>query len=225
MLVKRQEGGAQESGKARRREKIIKAARALIRDTGQVGLSMRSLAIAAEVSITTPYNLFGSKGGILHAIFEEDFWRIHESYQALKSKNDLSRIIQFVTLTCEIYAEEPNYHKAVMGQLLASPAQNENFGDQRLNIWKEMTLSAWNAGLIHREVDPHILADALISHYAAAMLVWTNGRITLFQMEWKIRYGFSLILLSVSNEPGRKYLSKEFRQAQKNILSVGAGLI
>lgn len=225
MLVQRQDNGAQETGKARRRKKIIKAARALIRDTGQVGLSMRALAVAAEVSITTPYNLFGSKSGILHAIFEEDFWRIHETYRELKPKSELAKVFEFVTLTCEIYAEEPEYHRAVMGQLLASPAQNEQFNDQRLNIWKEMTLTAWNSGFFHREVNPHVLADALISHYAAALLVWTNGRISLFQMEWKIRYGFSLILLGASNETGREYLSNEFRQAQKNLLSTGTELV
>src|SRR5271168_2287443 len=53
--------GRREAGKRERRRRIIEAARALIRETGNAGLSMRALAARAGVSLATPYNLFGSK--------------------------------------------------------------------------------------------------------------------------------------------------------------------
>ena len=56
-----------EAGKAERRRLIISAARDLIRETGNAGLSMRGLAARAGVSLATPYNLFGSKRAIVVA--------------------------------------------------------------------------------------------------------------------------------------------------------------
>ena len=54
-----------EEAKAERRHRIVTAARDLIRETGDTGLSMRAIAARANVSLSTPYNLFGSKGAIL----------------------------------------------------------------------------------------------------------------------------------------------------------------
>ena len=60
--------GLRERRKLERRERILAAAQELIRATGSLGLSMRALALKAEVSLATPYNLFGSKGAVLHAL-------------------------------------------------------------------------------------------------------------------------------------------------------------
>ena len=63
--------GRREAGKAERRARIIQAARDLIRDTGDAGLSMRALAARAGVSLATPYNLFGSKRAIVMAVLQD----------------------------------------------------------------------------------------------------------------------------------------------------------
>ncbi|MFX8339372.1 helix-turn-helix domain-containing protein, partial [Acinetobacter baumannii] len=60
-----------DTAKAERRSRIIKAARDLIRETGDAGLSMRALAAKAGVSLATPYNLFGSKRAVLVAVLED----------------------------------------------------------------------------------------------------------------------------------------------------------
>ena len=60
--------GRREAGKTERRQRIIRAARQLIRQTGNAGLSMRALAVRAGVSLATPYNLFGSKRAIVLAV-------------------------------------------------------------------------------------------------------------------------------------------------------------
>ena len=57
-----------EEAKAERRHRIIAAARDLIKETGDTGLSMRAIAARAGVSLTTPYNLFGSKRAIVIAL-------------------------------------------------------------------------------------------------------------------------------------------------------------
>ncbi len=64
-----------EEAKAERRRQIVRAARELIVERGDAGLSMRELARRAGVSQATPYNLFGTKRAILLAVLQdvEDF--------------------------------------------------------------------------------------------------------------------------------------------------------
>ena len=52
--------GRREQAKAERKLRIVRAARDLIRETGHTDLSMRALSKRADVSLSTPYNLFGS---------------------------------------------------------------------------------------------------------------------------------------------------------------------
>lgn len=67
-LISKPETGRREQAKAERRDKIVRAARDLIRETGDMNLSMRMIAKRAEVSVATFYNLFGSKRAIVMAV-------------------------------------------------------------------------------------------------------------------------------------------------------------
>jgi AcrR family transcriptional regulator len=60
----------------KRREQILDAARRLIRATGGTDFPMRRLAEEAEVSLVTPYNLFGSKSGVLYALLSDSLERL-----------------------------------------------------------------------------------------------------------------------------------------------------
>ena len=61
-----------EQNKNDKRGQIIKAARELMRIRSSTGFSMRQLADASGVSLATPYNLFGSKQGIISAVMDTD---------------------------------------------------------------------------------------------------------------------------------------------------------
>ena len=82
-----------EEAKDERRRRIITAARDLIRETGDMGLSMRAIAARANVSLSTPYNLFGSKRAIVVAVLE-DIREFHERFAKLRSVNAVERVFQ-----------------------------------------------------------------------------------------------------------------------------------
>src|ERR1041385_1026819 len=60
--------GLREKQTGERRERILDAARKLMRRAGGTGFTMRALAKEAGVSLATPYNLFRSKAGVLYAL-------------------------------------------------------------------------------------------------------------------------------------------------------------
>lgn len=65
--------------KEMRRSALINAAEALIRESGTTEFSMAVLATRAGFSSqTTPYNLFGTKAGVLYALLNRSADRIFE---------------------------------------------------------------------------------------------------------------------------------------------------
>src|SRR5258708_15184096 len=101
--------GRREAGKAERRARIIHAARDLIRETGNAGLSMRALAARAGVSLATPYNLFGSKRAIVLAVLDD--WReFLDRFAHLRSTDPLERLFTAVDMAIEFYVIDPPFY-------------------------------------------------------------------------------------------------------------------
>jgi AcrR family transcriptional regulator len=98
--------GRREAGKAERRKRIIHAARDLIRETGNVGLSMRALAARAGVSLATPYNLFGSKRAIVLAVLD-DVREYHDRFAHLRSTDPLERLFGAVDIAIDFLRGRP----------------------------------------------------------------------------------------------------------------------
>ena len=63
---------------AARRQRILESARALLQEAGPEGLSMRKLAREAGLSVTTLYNLLGSREKILQALIRDSVKRLDE---------------------------------------------------------------------------------------------------------------------------------------------------
>ena len=65
-----------EANVAARRLRILESARALLQEAGPEGLSMRKLARQAGLSVTTLYNLLGSREEILQALIQDSVGRL-----------------------------------------------------------------------------------------------------------------------------------------------------
>src|ERR1700748_3679065 len=102
--------GRREAGKAERRQRIIQAARQLVRETGNAGLSMRALAARAGVSLATPYNLFGSKRAIVLAVLE-DVREYRERFAAARATDPIARLFTALDLALEYYMNDPRFYK------------------------------------------------------------------------------------------------------------------
>ncbi len=63
---------------AETKRRILSVARELIQETGDFDLPMRKLASRAQVSLRTPYALFGSKTGLIGSILTEDQIKFRE---------------------------------------------------------------------------------------------------------------------------------------------------
>ena len=84
-----------EANVASRRQRILESARTLLVEAGQDGLSMRKLAKEAGFSVTTLYNLVGSREDILRALIEDSAGRFSSPVTVPASSGDsLSRTVE-----------------------------------------------------------------------------------------------------------------------------------
>jgi AcrR family transcriptional regulator len=96
------------------RQRVIDAAERLLR-SGKADFSMRDLAAEASVSFATPFNHFGSKGAIMHALSERRTDKMAMRFaQAPLLTDAASRVIFAVDTAVAVMLEEPGVNRAVM---------------------------------------------------------------------------------------------------------------
>jgi len=184
-----------EAGKAERRARIIQAARELIRETGDAGLSMRALAARAGVSLATPYNLFGSKRAIVLAVLQ-DVRDFHERFSHLRSVDPIEKIFTAVDLAVEFYVNDPKFYKTLWAAVFDTTDEYRSaiFNPKRDAFWKGLIDEAMAAGALSREIDPDLLLQQLDGVFRSVMLDWILGEAAPEALAPAIRLGYALML-------------------------------
>tara|TARA_R110000851_G_scaffold280246_2_gene433546 strand:+ start:577 stop:1290 length:714 start_codon:yes stop_codon:yes gene_type:complete len=213
------EPGKREQAKAERRSRIVHAARDLIRETGDTNLSMRMIAKRADVSLATPYNLFGSKHAVVLAVFEDerDFT---ERFSKIKAENAIERIFEAHALATSYFTEDPDFYRPLWKVLLDAQGVNDTglATPERLErnskAWEALIDDAQNEGLL----DPAFPADMLertLSFFAnGVMLSWSMGTLETHRLLPSAALGYALALRGAATAKGMKILIGKIQKLQ-----------
>jgi len=187
--------GRREAGKAERRQRIIRAARELIRETGNAGLSMRVLAARAGVSLATPYNLFGSKRAIVLAVLQ-DVREFHDRFSHLRATDPLERIFSAVDIQIEIYLADPAIYKTMWAAVFdtSDDLRATLWNAKRDAFWRGLIAAAVEAGAIGREVSQEWLQRQLDHLFRCIMLDWVVGILPPEAVGPATQHGYALML-------------------------------
>ena len=99
-----------------RRERILLSARDQLSQFGYEGLNMRELAVIADVSTSTLYNLYQSKDTLILAALEDQLADIN-AVVAETNTSGLGRFLARVEAVADQIVETPKYAEA-MGKML-----------------------------------------------------------------------------------------------------------
>lgn len=209
-----------EDAKAERRRRIIAAARDLIKETGDTGLSMRAIAARAGVSLTTPYNLFGSKRAIVIALLE-DVREFHERFSQLHRVVATDRIFQAVSISLAYLAEDPDFYRTLWTEALrfdSKELRGELQTPQRYGFWWALLNEAKSEGALLADIEIDPLLRALDAVYVAAMLAWVLGAIEVGELEAHVGYGYAVTLRGAATGPAAAKLEQRLIGYQKDLL-------
>lgn len=208
---------ARELGKAQRRDDIVEAARRLMREAGDPGFSMRTLAERAGVSIATPYNLFGSKQAILLAVLSDDLLEYERALGDLNA-DAIDVLFQSQRLVTALLRREPDFYRNMIAAVSRDgPEFRHMVSGPRYILWKRLLGQATAAGLLNPDVDPDAFAIASSQCMLANILEWAQGSLSLEEMEARNQYSLALTLLAIATDASRTQLEAHFRDAERTL--------
>jgi len=203
--------GRRELAKSVRRSRIVRAARDLIRETGDTDLSMRMIAKRADVSLATPYNLFGSKHAVVLAVFEDerDF---AVRFSKLKAPNAIERIFAAHALTTRYFTDDPDFYRPLWKALLDTQGGDSTglATPERLKrnraAWRALLEAAQGERLLDTDISSDALERSLSMTANGAMLAWAMGALATGELSPTIALGYALALSGAATPLGLELL-------------------
>jgi AcrR family transcriptional regulator len=159
------------------RMRIIDAAERLLRN-GKADFSMRDLAAEAGVSFATPFNQFGSKGAIMHALSERRIDTMGTRFAQVSPIPDAaSRVRLAVDTAVAVMLEEPAINRVVMGWI-GTPGEAPGQALARSTALWRLALGA-GEGLAEdkREQALDCLPRQLALAFRGVLSFWTAGEL------------------------------------------------
>lgn len=112
-----------------RRKRILDAAARLIRHPGGTDFSLRTLADVAATSPATPYDLFTSKDGLLHALLSRSLDESERRGRAFNAREPRARALEAADKTAGIVLDDQAFLRPLYPFLLgvADPIHRPRF--------------------------------------------------------------------------------------------------
>jgi AcrR family transcriptional regulator len=185
-----------EAAKQDRRRRIVEAACDMLREAGVDAVSGKLIAERAGVSLSTLYNLFGSKDAVLAAVFDEDLARYQALMRALPPQPALTRLFEAVDVAADLYRADPDFYRTILWR---RPKQAGTAPDllrqPRNQFWQDLVAQARQDGDLRPFADAPTVSALLIRHFSAALADWIAGELTLDALQTEVKLGFATALL------------------------------
>lgn len=210
--------GRRAENKERRRRRILAAAQGLIDREGIEAWSMRKVARVAGVSVTTLYNLFGSKEEIRAAMCGDFFDEIDRDLAQSLLDRPLERARAVVTVgvrhvLAEAAMTRPGLLAAEQGPADQDPATPRAVEMQRLAIQ-----AAMDQGLLRADLRADLLAGQVYEGFHRAALLWARGELDAAGFRTRALYALTVCLLAAAVEEARPDLVRALRSLERKLV-------
>ena len=180
-----------------RRERILLSARDQLSQFGYEGLNMRELAVIADVSTSTLYNLYQSKDTLILAALEDQLADIN-AVVAETNASGLGRFLARVDAVADQIVETPKYAEAMGKMLFGADAHDpivQLLIGTSLSFNREELAEMAGCGELRQETDRNFLARSLSSTGWSTVLMWMKGYVALhdFKQEY-VRNAVTMML-------------------------------
>lgn len=160
---------------------------------------MRELASRAQVSLRTPYQIFGSKGGVVRALLLRDQERWRARRRALPAGSILDRYFLVLSEGVAFYAENQAFYRALFRTTVsyAEGAEADPGRDkpERFRVFCENAIAG---GVLEPAADPAVLGEALTDIFAANVRVWASSSYDVAFLEARVGYGWAMLLAAAA---------------------------
>ncbi len=213
--------GLRQRAKEKRRKLVLIAARGLIVDQGVAGLNMRALAEAAELSVATLYNHFGSKEELLQALLDQSFDTLNAASVEVKAADAIARAQEVVRMACGQFTADADFYRQLL-RGLQSAEQGARPSSAVLRIWalaETVVADAVAEKAINPSINQRLIAQQILSTYSSALRLWTIGRIDDRVFEAQAMLGVDLALMAYATPAAHKKLTAHAQKLEPIIFA------
>ncbi len=155
------------------RHRILNAAEQLLR-RGKADFSMRDLASEGGVSFATPFNHFGNKAAIMHALSGRRIDMMLMRFAAMSTSQDpVDRVLVAVDVAVAVILEEPLVNRGVMSWIGTAGPEPGNVLTHSMTLW---SLALGNDDEERLEPSGN-LSRQLAFAFRGVLSFWTAGEI------------------------------------------------
>jgi AcrR family transcriptional regulator len=203
---------------AARRARILDAAGLLIRETGGTDFTMVTVADKAEVSHATPYNLFGSKNGLLYALLNRSLDEVMRGALRFAAPSPLEHAVEAGDIAAEIFARDPVFYRPLFLVLLGvrDDVHRPRFMERSLDYWRRSLDGLAETDALD-DGDRDDLARALLVHFAGVLELWIHRDLDETGFRAQVTYGIALHMLGFSEGTTRARLRKRMNDARRRL--------
>lgn len=201
----------------KRRQRILAAAQALIDRAGIEAWSMRKVARAADVSVTTLYNLFGSKDEIRAALCNDFFHDLDRDLADTPLDRPLERARAIVTVGVDHVVAEAEMTRPAVLAAEQGPAEEDPATPLAIGMQREALQAAMDRGLLHDDLRADLLAAEVYAGFHRAALGWARGEIDAADFRNRALYALTVCLLAAATEKTRAELVRALNTLERKL--------
>ncbi|WP_108811636.1 TetR family transcriptional regulator [Sphingorhabdus sp. Alg231-15] len=206
------------TNKQKRKERILSAARQTIAKNGFDALKLRDLAISAELTVPTIYNLIGGKSDILELVIG-DLMKQIEATQANVDIDDVEKAFEVqIENLATLFGSDEDYYRAafIAGDRSGLFEHSNQTGIYAKSIALPIAVcrKAKEVGLLLGNISSEQLGEHIYGSYRLARQDWSNGYFDLAQFRKQSLTGVYLCLAADAATDFRKRLSRKISALQ-----------
>lgn len=170
-----------ETGTKRRggpvRQRVLDAAERLMRD-GKAEFSMRELASEAGVSFATPFNQFGSKSAIMHALSRRRIDSMMTRFDTTpQPPHAADRVALAIDIAVSVMLDEPVVNRAVMAWIGTGSTASGQVRSNSTALWAHALGDGAGLPWLRRDEACRNLPAQLALAFRGALSFWTTGEL------------------------------------------------
>ncbi len=194
----------------KRRQRILAAARQVIAAKGPEALSMRTLGAHAGLSVTTLYNLFGTKDDILVALIEDGVATVGPILQDESTSDPFAAVVRLTVSPLAYLIENARIFRPMIAVGLyenrnRAPHMQRLYGRLIASI-AQLIEAAQAKQFFIKGVSPRLVAAEIFYSFRQALEDWGAGLIQDDALRRRIQVGAYFVLQAVATDKARASL-------------------
>ena len=210
----------QPPARVRNRRRVMRAAHALVTKDGLEALTMRRLAVEADVSVATLYNLIGGRDDVVRALGLYFLEELQEAFFQVEASDPLKRARGLLTVVIEAVVKE--LPPALLLKLLSDAQLHTDLRPS----WEPNTALAdalqamVAAGMLSRELSVSLISKQVWWAQVAHLQLWAAGILDERELHAAVLHDLDLCLLAIATPAAREHLLDHARSLERKLRHV-----